>query len=463
MAIPSASHRRELSGLDAGRLTGDQARRELKRLAAVIARHDRRYYQKDTPIISDAAYDELRERNSAIERRFPDLVRPDSPSHRVGAPPAGRFPKMRHKVPVLSLDNAFDDGAVLRFAGRIHKQLGLKNQDIVFVAEPKIDGLSLSLRYEKGELQAAVTRGDGTEGEDVTANARAVPDIPRRLKGAAPRLCEVRGELYMTKSAFIALNKNQEAQGRQVFANPRNAAAGSLRQLDPRITAARPLGFFAYAWGEMSDMPADSQSGMEKWFASRGFKINPLTKKCASVEALLSFHKAIEARRGVLDYDIDGVVYKLDRIDWQQQLGVVSRSPRWALAHKFSAMKATTLIKEISIQVGRTGALTPVARLAPVNIGGVIVQNATLHNADEIERLDVRLGDTVIVQRAGDVIPQIAGVVKAKRPKSSRRYRFPSLCPCKLKTNIVRETTALGEKGAILRCTGAFAELQGVL
>jgi DNA ligase (NAD+) len=272
-----------------------------------------------------------------------------------------------------------------------------------------------------------------------------------------PEICEVRGEVYMTKSAFLALNERQHAAGKPVFANPRNAAAGSLRQLDPSITASRPLGFFAYAWGEMSRMPSDTQSGMEKWFAARGFKINPLTKVCRSAEALLAFHRDIELERGTLDYDIDGVVYKVDRIDWQERLGFISRSPRWALAHKFSPEQARTIVHAIDIQVGRTGALTPVARLAPVSVGGVVVQNATLHNADEIARLDARIGDTVTIQRAGDVIPQVLGVERSRRPKNSKPYRFPTRCPCELRTQVVREATATGERGAISRCTGAFA------
>jgi DNA ligase (NAD+) len=451
------SHSAAALAVDA--LTRAQARQELKRLAAAIAENDRRYYQLDRPVISDAAYDALRVRNAAIEARFPDLVRANSPSRRIGAAPAGGFAKMRHRVPVLSLDNAFDGEAVERFVERIRQRLGLKaDQEITFTAEPKIDGLSLSLRYENGQLAAAVTRGDGTEGEDVTANARTLKDIPRRLKGrSVPDVCEVRGETYMMKSAFLKLNQHQGAEKKPLFANPRNAAAGSLRQLDSRITASRPLRFFAYAWGEMSRMPADTQSGMESWFAKQGFKINPLTKICRSAKALLAFHAAIEFERGTLDYDIDGVVYKVDRIDWQERLGFISRSPRWALAHKFAPQKAITRVKAIEIQVGRTGALTPVARLAPVNVGGVVVQNATLHNANEIARLDIRVGDTVTIQRAGDVIPQVLGVVSAKRHRRAKPYRFPRRCPCPLKTAIVRDVTAAGETGAISRCTGAFA------
>jgi DNA ligase (NAD+) len=316
----------------------------------------------------------------------------------------------------------------------------------------------MSLRYEDGVLVTGATRGDGSEGEDVTANVKTLADIPRRLKGKnIPAVCEIRGEVYMTKHAFLALNKRQAETGGQVFANPRNSAAGSLRQKDPSITASRPLGFFAYAWGQMSEMPADTQSGMIKWFESCGFKTNPLTKLCRGLDALLQFHREIEAQRGTLDYDIDGVVYKVDRLDWQERLGFVSRSPRWAIAHKFPAERAITVLRDIEIQIGRTGALTPVAKLEPVTVGGVVVQNATLHNADEIDRLDVRIGDTVQIQRAGDVIPQVLGVLKEKRPRGAKSYEFPKLCPCHLHTEVVRELTASGEQGAVARCTGEFA------
>jgi DNA ligase (NAD+) len=435
-----------------------EAKAELKRLAAEIAAHDRRYYQEDAPSASDAEYDALRQRNAAIEARFPDLVRSDSPTRRVGAAPSGRFAKVRHALPMLSLGNAFADEDVVDFVARIRRFLRLADEEaIAFSAEPKIDGLSMSLRYENGELVTGATRGDGSEGEDVTANVKTLEDIPRRLKGrGVPALCEVRGEVYMTKSAFLALNKRQAEIGGQVFVNPRNSAAGSLRQKDPSITASRPLGFFAYAWGEMSAMPADTQSGMVKWFASCGFKTNPLMKMCRSVEELLGFHREIETQRSTLDYDIDGVVYKVDRLDWQERLGFVSRNPRWAIAHKFAAEKAMTIVKDIEIQVGRTGALTPVAKLEPVTVGGVVVQNATLHNADEIGRLGVRIGDMVTIQRAGDVIPQVLGVVE-ERPRGAAPYRFPTKCPCHLKTDVVREQTATGEEGAVARCSGEFA------
>jgi len=456
--------------IDPAKLTGAQAKGELKRLAYEIALNDKRYYQEDAPKITDAAYDALRERNKAIEARFPHLIRSDSPSKRVGAAPTGRFKKVRHAVPMLSLDNAMSDADVTDFVARIRRFLKLsEDEKITFSAEPKIDGLSMSLRYEDGALVTAATRGDGAEGEDVTANIRTLEDVPKKLKGRhVPAVCEVRGEVYMTKHAFLELNERQKQAGGQIFANPRNSAAGSLRQKDPAITASRPLGFFAYAWGEMSEMPADTQSGMIRWFETCGFKTNPLTKTCHSLDELIAFHRAIEERRAKLDYDIDGVVYKVDRIDWQERLGFVSRSPRWAVAHKFPAERAITVLKDIEIQVGRTGAFTPVGKLEPVGVGGVIVQNVTLHNEDYIrgiggdgeplrEGRDIRIGDTVIVQRAGDVIPQVVDVVIDKRPKSARPYHFPTKCPCPLHTEVVREVTATGEEGARARCTGEFA------
>jgi DNA ligase (NAD+) len=432
------------------KLTPAQAKAELKRLAAELAQHDARYYRDDAPSISDAAYDALRARNNAIEARFPELIRADSPSWRVGAAPAGRFAKVRHALPMLSLDNAFSAEDVADFVERIRRFLRL-DETPVFTAEPKIDGMSLSLRYEKGTLAVAATRGDGNEGEDLTANVRTVKDIPQQLRGKdIPDICEVRGEVYMTKSAFLALNKRQAEAGDTVFANPRNSAAGSLRQKDVSITASRPLGFFAYSWGEMSEMPAQTQSGMVKWFARCGFHTNPLMKICRSLDEMLAFHREIEEKRAALDYDIDGIVYKIDRIDWQERLGFVSRHPRWALAHKFAAERATTIVNDIDIQVGRTGALTPVAKLEPVTVGGVVVQNASLHNEDEIARKDVRIGDTVIIQRAGDVIPQVLGVVLEKRPKSGKPYAFPDKCP-------VCGSHAVREEGeAVRRCTGGL-------
>jgi DNA ligase (NAD+) len=453
-----------------GDLTEAQAKAELARLASEIAAHDRRYYQDDAPTVTDAEYDALRGRNAAIEARFPQLIRSDSPSGRVGVQPSGRFAKVRHALPMLSLENAFADADVIDFVGRIRRFLRLGDDEtVVFSAEPKIDGLSMSLRYVNGDLVSGATRGDGAVGEDVTANIKTLADVPKTLRGRhVPAICEVRGEVYMAKSAFLALNKRQAEIGGQIFVNPRNSAAGSLRQKDASITASRPLGFFAYAWGEMSEVPADTQSGMIKWLASCGFKTNPLTRLCRSVDALLAFHHEIEAQRAALDYDIDGVVYKVDRLDWQERLGFVSRTPRWAIAHKFPAERAMTVLRDIEIQVGRTGALTPVAKLEPVGVGGVIVQNATLHNEDYIKGIggsgealregrDIRIGDTVIVQRAGDVIPQVVDVVLDKRPKDSKPYRFPRTCPCPLHTDIVREETATGEEGARARCSGEFA------
>jgi DNA ligase (NAD+) len=439
-------------------LTEAAAKAELKRLAAEIGEHDRRYYQEEAPSVSDAAYDALRRRNEAIEARFPHLVRPDSPSRRVGAAPAAKFAEVRHAVPMLSLGNAFAAEDVAEFVNRVRRFLRLAAEErLDFTAEPKIDGLSCSLRYEGGALVNAATRGDGVVGEDVTANVRTMGEIPHRLRGkSVPDVCEVRGEVYLSHADFAALNARQAKEGRQVYANPRNTAAGSLRQLDPAITATRPLKFFAYAWGEMSQMPADTQLGMLQWFKRAGFPTNPLTKICTSVEELVAFHREIETERATLGYDIDGVVYKVDRLDLQQRLGFVSRTPRWAIAHKFSAEQATTLVQAIDIQVGRTGALTPVARLEPVTVGGVVVSNATLHNEDEIERLGVRVGDTVTIQRAGDVIPQVLGVILGK-PRGSEPYPFPKICPCPLKTKVVREVIAGGEEGARSHCSGEFA------
>jgi len=442
-----------------GKLTEPQAKAEHARLEAEIRKNDELYYQKDAPTISDAAYDALRQRYEEIEARFPDLRTLESLSRKVGAQPARGFAKVRHAVPMLSLQNAFSEEDVADFASRIRRFLNLREHETVaFTAEPKIDGLSMSLRYENGALVTGATRGDGSEGEDVTANIRTLKEIPHQLKGRdLPAVCEVRGEVYMTKPDFLALNMRQTEAGEQIFANPRNSAAGSLRQKDASVTASRPLHFFAYAWGEMSAMPADTQSGMLKWLAHAGFKTNPLTRTCRSAEELLAYHREIETQRGKLDYDIDGVVYKVERIDWQERLGFVSRSPRWATAHKFPAERATTVVRDIEIQVGRTGALTPVAKLEPVGVGGVIVQNATLHNEDEIARLDVRIGDTVVIQRAGDVIPQVVEVVHSKRPRGAKPYRFPTKCPCPLKTDVVREVIAGGEEGARAHCTGEFA------
>ncbi|MCK1295617.1 MULTISPECIES: NAD-dependent DNA ligase LigA [unclassified Bradyrhizobium] len=454
---------------DVADLTKAQAKVEHMRLALEIEGHNERYYQDDAPTVTDAEYDALRQRFNAIEKRFPEFVSADSPSQKVGAAPSGRFKKVRHAVPMLSLDNAFAEEDLRDFVGRIVRFLKLDDDKIDFSAEPKIDGLSMSLRYEGGELVTAATRGDGAVGEDVTANIRTLEDVPKRLKGRnVPDICEVRGEVYMTKKAFLALNERQKAEGSTIFANPRNSAAGSLRQKDPTITASRPLGFFAYAWGEMSAMPEATQSGMIGWFERCGFKTNPLTRLCHSVEELLAFHHAIEEQRAKLDYDIDGVVYKVDRIDWQERLGFVSRTPRWGIAHKFPAERATTVLRDIEIQVGRTGSFTPVGKLEPVGVGGVIVQNVTLHNEDYIKGIgnkgevlregrDIRIGDTVVIQRAGDVIPQVVDVVLDKRPKAAREFQFPKKCPCPLHTDVTREETAAGEEGSRARCTGEFA------
>ena len=455
---------------DVATLTKAQAKVELKRLALEIESHDKHYYQDDAPKISDADYDALRKRVNAIEARFPELVTSESPSQKIGAQPSGRFAKVQHAVPMLSLGNAFSDEDVADFIDRIRRFLKLDADEIpAIVAEPKIDGLSLSLRYENGELVRAATRGDGTTGEDVTGNARTIKDIPNTLKGRKiPAACEVRGEIYMLKQDFLILNKKQAEADDTVFANPRNSAAGSLRQKDVSITASRPLKFFAYAWGEMSELPADTQHGMLAWMDKAGFVVNPLTKLCKDLDEVLAFYRKIGEDRASLGYDIDGVVYKIDRLDWQERLGFVSRNPRWAVAHKFAAEQATTVLNGIDIQVGRTGALTPVARLAPVTVGGVVVQNATLHNEDYIKGIgndgnpirdgvDIRIGDTVVVQRAGDVIPQVVSVVLDKRPKNAKEFHFPNKCPCPLHTDVVREETATGEEGSRARCSGEFA------
>jgi len=439
------------------KLSSAEAEKELDRLAKEIAKHDRKYHGEDAPEISDADYDALRQRNARIEARFPLLVRPDSPSHRVGAKASEKFAKVTHRVPMLSLDNAFEDQDVADWLARVRRFLGLKeDQDIAVTAEPKIDGLSASLRYEKGLLVQGATRGDGSEGEDITPNLRTISDIPLRLKGKPPAVLEVRGEVYMTHKAFEALNKRQAKDGKPTYANPRNSAAGSVRQLDPSITASRALNFFAYTWGEISDMPAKSQSGMLEKFEEYGFIVNPLVKQCETLEAILKFYRDIETRRAKLGYDIDGVVYKVDRLDLQERLGFVSRSPRWAVAHKFPAEQAETVLEDIEIQVGRTGKLAPVARLKPVTVGGVVVQNATLHNEDEIERLGVRIGDSVVIQRAGDVIPQILRVIIEKRPKSAKPYKFPGKCPV-CGSHAVREVDEkTGKMDVDRRCTGGL-------
>ena len=442
-------------------LTQEEAASELEHLAAEIAKHDRLYHAEDRPVISDAEYDALRLRNAAIETRFPELMRADSPSRGVGATPSATFAPVQHARPMLSLDNVFSDEDVVDFVASVRRFLALPaDAELVFTAEPKIDGLSMSLRYEKGRLVTAATRGDGMTGENVTANIRTLDEVPERLPAGAPDLIEVRGEVYMRRDDFFALNQRTAETG-QAFANPRNSAAGSLRQKNPEVTRSRPLKFFAYAWGETSAPIAGTQFDAVQRLADWGFVVNDLMVRCASLDEMLGHYRSIEAMRATLPYDIDGVVYKVDRLDLQERLGFRSRSPRWATAHKFPAEKATTVLEKIEIQVGRTGAMTPVARLKPVTVGGVVVTNATLHNEDYIrgigstgqpirEGRDIREGDTVIVQRAGDVIPQILDIVPGKRPAASEPYRFPHSCP-------VCGSHAVREEGeAVRRCTGGL-------
>lgn len=452
-----------MSDIPVEKLTELEAAAELERLSREIAHHDDLYHANDRPEISDADYDVLKRRNDAIEERFPHLVRADSPSLRVGTSPVSKFAQVVHARPMLSLGNAFSDEDVRDFVGSVYRFLGqLPDNSIAFTAEPKIDGLSMSIRYENGVLVSAATRGDGTTGENVTANIRTIGEIPNKLPAGVPAVVEVRGEVYMAKSDFLALNEQMAAEGKQTYVNPRNTAAGSLRQLDAKVTASRKLRFFAYAWGEMSDMPADTQHGMVEVFREWGFPVNPLTKRLNSADELIAHYRAIGLERAKLDYDIDGVVYKVDRLDLQTRLGFRSRSPRWAIAHKFPAEQATTILRGIDIQVGRTGALTPVARLEPITVGGVVVTNATLHNEDYIkgiglkgerireEEHDIRIGDTVIVQRAGDVIPQIVDVVLEKRSVDATPFNFPHECP-------VCGSHAVREEGeAVYRCTGGL-------
>jgi DNA ligase (NAD+) len=440
------------------KLTDAEAKAELGRLAREIARHDELYYAQDAPEISDADYDTLRQRNAAIEAHFPNHVRPDSPSKRIGAAPVEAFGKVRHVVPMLSLGNAFSEEDVVDFIARVRRFLGLAaDAGVELTAEPKIDGLSISLTYRDGRLVQAATRGDGTEGENVTPNVMTMQQVPRRLAGrGVPEFIEVRGEIYLRHDEFEKLNAEQAAAGAKVFANPRNAAAGSLRQLDSSITARRPLRFFAYAWGTASKLPAQTQSGVYKSFEQWGLPLNPLMRVCETTEEVLAFHREMAAERASLGYDIDGVVYKVNRLDWQTRLGFVSRAPRWAIAHKFPPQEAMTKLLGISIQVGRTGALTPAAMLEPVTVGGVVVSNATLHNEDEIARKDIRVGDTVIVRRAGDVIPQVLSVVLDKRPKGAKPYKMPEVCPA-CGSSAVREVDEkTGRVDVVRRCTGGL-------
>jgi DNA ligase (NAD+) len=443
--------------VEVDQLTEAEAADELARLASEIAEHNRLYHEQAAPRISDAEFDALVLRNRAIEERFPALQRADSPSLKVGGAPAAGFAKVTHARPMLSLDNAFAEDEVREFVGRVRRFLKLPaDETVAIVAEPKIDGLSAALRYEEGRFVQGATRGDGTVGEDITANLRTLADLPARLHGSpVPRMLEVRGEVYMRRDDFLKLNQARAKAEEPLFANPRNAAAGSLRQLDPAITAARPLHFFAYAWGEIdvagriaaiAETHWDFLRQLKKW----GFPVNPLAKLCPGIDEALALQATIGGERATLGYDIDGVVYKVNRLDWQSRLGFVGRAPRWAIAHKFPAEQAETRLLDISVQVGRTGALTPVAELQPINVGGVIVQRATLHNEDEIARKDIRPGDSVIIQRAGDVIPQIVSVVAAKRPADSEPFKFPDHCP-------VCGSLAIREPGeAVRRCTGGL-------
>ncbi len=434
------------------KLTRQQAAGELATLAAEIARHDRLYYQSDAPEISDAEYDLLRRRNQAIEARFPELIRPDSPSHRVGAPPVADFGKVRHRVPMLSLDNAMDGAEVVEFLRRVRRFLNLpEGTPLALVAEPKIDGLSSTLRYEQGEFRLGATRGDGAVGEDVTRNLRTVRDVPLQLNTSEPPpVLEVRGEVYMERADFMALNQARAAAGEPPFANPRNSAAGSLRQLDSSITARRRLRFFAYAWGEAEPPMTGTHSGFLEQLQGYGFRVNPLIEQIQDEAGLLDYHARIAARRFELPYDIDGVVIKVDRLDYQRRLGFVGRAPRWAIAYKFAAEQAETAVRGIGVQVGRTGALTPVAELEPVTVGGVVVARATLHNQDYIEAKDIRVGDTVVVQRAGDVIPQVVEVRLDRRPEGTLPYRFPDHCP------VCNSQAVRPEGEAVRRCTGGL-------
>ena len=440
-------------------LTDEEAKAELAQLAEEIAGHDRRYYQEDAPTVTDAEYDALRRRNDEIEKRFPELIRHDSPSARIGAKPAERFEKVRHARPMLSLDNAFTEEDVRDFAARVRRFLGLSETDeVVLVAEPKIDGLSSSLRYEKGVFVLGATRGDGAEGENVTANIRTISDVPQKFHGRnPPDVFEVRGEVYMTHADFAALNRRQEKAGEKIYVNPRNTAAGSLRQLDPGITARRPLRFFAYHWGEASELPGKTHWEVLQQFKAWGFPVNPLTRRCRTVDEAIAFYNDVQHQRADLGYDIDGVVYKVDRLDLHDRLGFVSRSPRWAIAHKFPAEQAESTVERIAVYVGRTGTLTPVAHIKPVTVGGVVVQNVSMHNEDEVARKDVRAGDTVVVQRAGDVIPQLVRVVLERRPKGTKPYKMPEICPV-CGSHAVREINPkTGEPESARRCVNTLS------
>ncbi len=435
----------------AGELTPVEAAAELEHLAREMSEHDRHYHVEDAPVISDAEYDALLRRHSAIEARFPDLVRPDSPSRRVGAPPAAGFAKVSHSRPMLSLENAFGEDDIHAFFDRVRRFLNLgADEAIEAVGEPKIDGLSVALRYEKGNFILGATRGDGAVGEDITHNLRNVKDLPKVLRGQCPDILEVRGEVYMRKDEFAVLNQTRAKAGEAAFANPRNAAAGSLRQLDPSITATRPLHFFAYALGETSGTVGRTHWEFLDRLKSWGLAVNPRVRVCRGPNEAIELYNEINQSRRDLAYEIDGVVFKVNRVDWQDRLGTVSRAPRWAVAYKFEAARAETVLRKIIIQVGRTGTLTPVAELEPVTVGGVVVKRATLHNEDEIARKDIREGDRVLIQRAGDVIPQVISVIKDKGTKRAKPYVFPERCP-------VCDSLAARDEGEVARrCTGGL-------
>jgi len=439
--------------IDPDKLTEQQARDEIDELAELIKYHDRLYYDDAEPEITDAEYDDLRIRNSKIEKLFRHLVRRDSPSNKVGTPPSEKFQKIRHEIPMLSLGNAFSFEDIENFLDGIRSfiiELKDPSIPIEIVGEPKVDGVSCSLRYEKNKLVFGATRGDGIEGEDVTENVKTIHDIPIKLPPTAPEIVEIRGEIYMTDEEFLKFNEGQEERGEKIFANPRNAAAGSLRQLDPKISATRPLRFFGYAWGDISEPIAATQWEARERISSWGFKLNKPSRILNNIDEIRQYYEEIQSERSVFGFSIDGVVYKINRIDLQERLGFISRSPRWAIAHKFSPEQGQTHIRDIKIQVGRVGSLTPIAELEPLNIGGVLVSRATLHNQDEIEKKDFRKGDLVIVQRAGDVIPQVVSCVLTERPKSAEPYKFPEICP------ICNSATAREQFESVRYCTGGL-------